>query len=201
MLRIKLSVLFLVYLFFFAFSVSANEVNLKKYVGVWNHIKNKEEYKNAACPEKILIKNIGKNKLNLTSVRKTVSKRYIFHKNKTTQGKNKMMYKKRENPELDKTHTVRTIYNTAIVNGNLSVSIFWSSSKMKALVVGLKVFSINEGGNLILERIVSGYVDEKGVNVREDKIQKVFFRHPNNYSMNSNAFSCQFKKTEKDQKK
>ena len=158
-------------------------------------MKNKNEKNKKQCPDKIIIKNISKNKMEMTTILGTVITKYIFHKDKNYQSKNRTDYKKSEFRELDESYSTETIYNTAILNGNLSVSLLVSKTQMNLQAVGLKVYSIDKKGNLIFERIISGYVDEKGKNVDPDSIQKVFFRHSNNYSMNSNAFSCHFKKS------
>ena len=61
--------------------------------------------------------------------------------------------KKDKFPELDESHTVKTIYNTAIVNGNLSISWLWSNPKLDILAAGIRVFSINKNGTLSFFRV------------------------------------------------
>lgn len=194
MFKTKFPVFFLIYLTVSIISASTT-VDTKKYIGTWDHIKDKDKNEYKGCPDKIIIKSIDKNKMEMTTVLRTVSEKYIFHKDRSHQGKNKIEYKKSEFPELDESYSMETVYNTAVLNGNLSVSLLVSNTPLNLQAVGVRVFSINKNGILVLEKIVSGYVDEKGKNVNSDKIQKVFFRHPNNHSMNSNAFSCQFKKS------
>ena len=172
--------------------------NLSSYIGTWVPFKQEHRKPNQHCYDKIIIKSIGKDSLSLTILRKNVRKKYIFRKNQSTQGEYKIEYKKEDFPELDESHVVKVIYNSMIVNGNLSASLLWSSSVIKSPIAGIKVFSVTERGTLIADRLGSGYVNESGINVDSNDIQTVFFNHQNNYSLNASGFSCQFKKEEKD---
>ena len=65
MFKIKILVFCLIYFATLAVSESAT-LDMQKYVGTWGFIKYKDESKNKACADKIIIKNLGKDKIRLT---------------------------------------------------------------------------------------------------------------------------------------
>ena len=168
--------LFSIFLSFFITSISSSATNLTPYIGTWDPIKQEGEKPSKDCYDKVVIKSVGENSISLTILRKNVREKYIFRKNQSTQGEYEIEYKKEDFPDLDKSHVVKVIYNSMIVNDNLSASLLWSSSVIKSPIAGIKVFSITERGTLIADRLASGYVNENGINVDSNSIQKVFFK-------------------------
>ena len=172
----------------------AGKKSLLGYVGEWKLSKGKP----GVCPEKFEISSSGKNKIKVKNIRKYAVGEVQFDLNKTLVNSSSKKMDKDKDPDglIQKTYTLKTVVNSSIENGILVSSHLWSSPDFGYLSTGLKTLSLTSG-TLKLDKVVTGFMPDKDRDSVSASLRKKYFSYPNNYSINSASFSCEFLKMKK----
>jgi len=161
---------------------------IEEFSGKWKLSKGKKH----VCPKNLIIKTIGKGKVEVSNIRVGATGKKIFKNNKTIKGKSKHRYIKKKMPHIKHDYTLVTHFTSSFINGRLVSSHLWIIPEIAdGTSTATKTFSITDKDTLVLEKVLTGYgKSNSDPSVDKEHPETVFAKHENDYTLGTMAARC-----------